>query len=256
MQVLTDPLRLPSRDFRILFQQLGPSLGLWRAAEIAAFREQSFEPPVLDLGCGDGLVTYFFLPHVEIGLDPDAAALEKAEALCLYDHLEPAAMENASLEPGSVGTVISNSVLEHITEIDSALAAAARALRPGGRLIFTAPTEHFSRTLALPGSRYAARRNRHFQHLNLWPLEEWARRLERAGLHLECARPYLRPGWVRAWDWLELMQMVRMGRVRLFGRTWRRLPAGAIRRLAFAASRIDLSSQPPGGGRLIAARKL
>ena len=68
---------------------MGPSLGLWRAAEIAALREQTYEPPVLDLGCGD----------------------------------------RAGPEPGG-----------------------ARALRPGGRLILTAPTEAFSRQLALSGS--------------------------------------------------------------------------------------------------------
>jgi SAM-dependent methyltransferase len=256
MQILTTPLRLSSRDFRILFQRLGPSLGFWRAAEIAAFREQTFEPPILDLGCGDGMVTYFFLPHVEIGLDPDADALEKAAALGMYDQLEPSAMEHAAVEPGSISTVVSNSVLEHIPHIDDALAAAARALRPGGRLIFTCPTEHFSRTLTLPGEGYAARRNRHFQHLNLWPLEEWGQRLERVGLQVECVRPYLRPAWVRAWDALELLQMVHIGKARLFGRVWRRLPPAFLRRLARSASRINLAAHPPGGGRLIAARKM
>jgi SAM-dependent methyltransferase len=255
MQIQTAPLHLPSREFNILFKRLGPSLGLWRAAEIAALREQVYEPPILDLGCGDGLVTYFVIAHVDIGLDPDRDALEKSMPLCLYERVVPAAVENADLPPDSLGTVISNSVLEHIPQIDAALAAAARALRPGGKLIFTAPTEHFSQTLALPGSGYADRRNRHFQHLNLWPIEEWQRRLARAGLQIVQVRPYLRPGWVRAWDALELAQMVRIGSIRLFGRMWRSLPASFLKRSARMASRLDLSSPPPGGGRLIVAQK-
>ena len=33
-------LGLPAADFGLLFRQLGPSLALWRAAEVAALREQ------------------------------------------------------------------------------------------------------------------------------------------------------------------------------------------------------------------------
>src|SRR5579884_1217065 len=49
----TSPLHLDAFTCRILLELQGPSLGLWRAAEIAALREQSFERPILDVGCGD-----------------------------------------------------------------------------------------------------------------------------------------------------------------------------------------------------------
>lgn len=259
MQYQTKSLYLPEKDFRFLFHRLGPSLGLWRAAEIAALREVTCDPPVLDLGAGDGLITARVLRRVEIGLDPDRVALKNAAALGVYDQFIARPMEESGLAPNTLGTVISNSVLEHVARIDDALAASASALRPGGRLIFTAPTEAFSHWLTLPTARYAAKRNQHFQHLNLWPAEEWAARLEQAGLQVECVRPYLRRGLVRAWDMLELMQMIYLprgrGRVRVFGKLWRGMPQSWVDALARCASRLDLSAPAPGGGRLIIARK-
>lgn len=258
MQYDTRPLHLGYADFRYLLAQLGPSLGLWRAAEIAALREQAglLTAPVLDLGCGDGFVTAQVMREVAIGLDPDGAALDRAAGRGLYRQFVSAPVEEAALPAGSVGSILSNSVLEHLPRIDDALAAANRALRPGGYLVLTVPSEAFSRWLALPGARYAAGRNRHFQHLNLWTAEAWADRLGKAGFAVETVRPYLRPGWVRAWDFLELLQMPQVGRRRLFGAAWRGMPAAWLDALARRAAGWDLSAPPPGGGRLIAARKV
>lgn len=143
----TRPLHLDEAAFSALFHGLGPSLGLWRAAEVAALREQAarLAPPVLDLGCGDGFLTALVLPQVALGLDPDPAVLEPAARRGLYARTLAAPIETAGLPPGELGAVLSNSVLEHIPRIRAALGAAAQALRPGGRLVFTAPTEAFSR---------------------------------------------------------------------------------------------------------------
>ena len=262
MRVSHHPLYLDQPSFRFLFEGLGPSLGLWRAAEIAALREQRdcFRPPILDLGCGDGYFTALVLHQIEIGLDPDPAVIAGARARAtpfgpLYARLITAPMESADLPPASLGSILSNSVLEHIPTVEAALAAAASALVPGGCLIFTVPTEDFSRRLALPLASYAARRNRHFQHLNLWSTESWVDVLSTVGFEVESVRPYLRPGLVWMWDVLELFQMIRLGSRRLFGLAWRRLPPGLIDRLAERAAHLDLSAPAPGGGRLIVARK-
>src|SRR5437660_8034884 len=108
------PLHLDAPAFRVLLEWQGPSLGLWRAAEIAALREQAFEPPVLDLGCGDGLVTSMVLPKVQIGLDPDEKVLARAAQHGIYERFEPLPAEEMRLPADSVGTVVSNSVLEHL----------------------------------------------------------------------------------------------------------------------------------------------
>jgi predicted TPR repeat methyltransferase len=255
MHIIKEPLHLGEPDFRFLLEKLGPSLGLWRAAEIAALREQTYEPPVLDLGCGDGLITSRVLTRVDMGLDPDRAALERAAQLGIYRSMLAAPAGAAELPAGSLGTVVSNSVLEHIPDLDETLAAVAAALRPGGRLIFTTPAEAFNAWLTLPMPNYAAWRNRHFSHLHILSLAAWTERLKQVGMEVEAVRPYLRRGWVTAWDVLELAQMVHIRRRRLAGMAWRKLPPAWLDRLARRAAAIDLSSPEPGGGRLIAARK-
>jgi SAM-dependent methyltransferase len=255
MHIIKEPLHLGEPDFRFLFEKLGPSLGLWRAAEIAALREQTYEPPVLDLGCGDGLITSRVLSRVDLGLDPDRGALERAVQLGIYRTMLAAPAGAAELAAGSLGTVVSNSVLEHIPDLDETLSAVAAALCPGGRLIFTSPAEAFNAWLALPSRSYAAWRNRHFVHLHILSLPAWTERLGRVGLEVEVVRPYLRRGWVTAWDFLELAQMVQIYKRRLAGWAWRKLPPAWLDGMARRAARIDLSSPEPGGGRLIVARK-
>jgi len=249
------PLHLPAPMLQVLLERQGPSLGLWRAAEVAALREHGYHRPVLDLGCGDGLVTSLVLRPVEVGVDPDATALARAARLGIYHRLIPRPLETAGLPAGAFATVISNSVLEHVADIDTLLAAVAQVLRPGGRLVFTAPTEDFSRRLLLPLAGYAARRNRALAHRNLWPVTRWAAHLEAAGLEIESTRSYLRPALVTAWDALEVAQQVRIGGQRALGRVWRRIPPGSFARLAAWGARLDLSAPEPGGGRLIVARK-
>lgn len=248
-------LHLGPDDFKALLERLGPSLGLWRAAEVAVLRTRRYEPPVLDLGCGDGIVTSFVLPRVEIGIDPCPEAIRRASASRLYERLENASVEAAAISPETIGTVISNSVLEHVADLSAALRATARLLRPHGHLIFTVPTEAFSGWLALPTRAYGAWRNRHYEHRNLWPLDRWAHHLRQADLTLVAVQPYLRRELVAAWDVMELAQRIRIGRRRLFGLFWRRLPPGLLERLAHRLARLDLAAPPPGGGRLIVARK-
>lgn len=249
------PLSLDATTFRLLLEQQGPSLGLWRAAEIAVLREMTYERPILDLGCGDGLVTSLVVPRVEVGLDPDERMLARASQLGIYEQLVAKRAEEMQLPDESLGTVLSNSVLEHLPEIDAVLAAVARVLRPGGQLIFTCPTETFSSALALSLKSYATWRNRQLQHLNLWSVERWTQHLKRVGLEVEGVRPYLRPGWVRTWDVLELLQQIWIGRRRVMSMFWRCIPAAVMERLAQWASQQDLSSPASGGGRLIVARK-
>lgn len=249
-----DDLHLDPDTFLWLLKRQGPSLALWRAAEIAALREVPVQPPVLDLGCGDGLVMSRVLPRVEIGVDPDAAALARARDTGIYRRLEQSVVQEAPVAPASIGTVVSNSVLEHVADIDAALRAVSRLLRPGGHLIFTAPTESFSSSLLLPAARYAEVVNRRYAHLNLWPVAKWQTRLRAAGLELEFSRAYLRPSLVRAWDALDLVQQVRVGRQRLFSLLWRRLSPGSLEQMAALGSRLDLSAVS-GGGRLLVARK-
>lgn len=250
------PLYLPSHDVEVLLKTMGPSLGLWRAAEIAVLRDHSFKRPILDLGCGDGEITSYVLRNVEIGLDPWDKALQKAAERGIYNRLIQATIQEADLPDGTIATVLSNSALEHIENLHEVLAGVARVLKPGGEFVFTAPTEAFSRWLTLPTSSYAAWRNSQLIHLNLWSLARWETELNRVGLQIVTVRPYLRHSLVTLWDALELMQQVWLAKKRVFGLMWKHIPDSTMHNLAVRLSQIDLSASAPGGGRLIVARKI
>ena len=97
-------LHLDAPTFRMLLELQGPSLGLWRAAEIAVLREQEYERPVLDLGCGDGVVTSFVLSKVEVGLDPDKKVLAHAAERGIYERFEAIPAEELPLPDESMAT--------------------------------------------------------------------------------------------------------------------------------------------------------
>jgi SAM-dependent methyltransferase len=250
------PLRLPVSDFHRLLTLQGPSLALWRGAEIAALREQRYAHPILDLGCGDGLVTAMVLRDVDYGIDPDVQALQRAAGHGIYRHLVPATAEEMPIPDGTIATVISNSVVEHLTRLDGALDGIVRVLAPGGRFIFTTPTDIFSEWLALPSPNYAVWRNRQLAHRTLLSAGDWAERLAAVGLQVEVVQPYLRREAVWVWDALELLQQVWIGNRRLVSVIWRHLPAAWLDSLAERYAGLDLSAADEGGGQLIVARKI
>ncbi len=190
-----------------------------------------------------------------MGVDPDQRVIEQARQRGIYDQLLAWPAEQAHLPDASMGTVISNSVLEHLPQLDSVLAATARMLRPGGQFIFTVPTHAFSNWLALPMPGYIIWRNRALYHLNLWPTERWKRHLAQVGLEIEAERTYLDRNFVRAWDVLELLQQIWIARRRVMSLIWRRIPPRIMDRMAQQAATWNLATPAPGGGRLIVARK-
>jgi SAM-dependent methyltransferase len=255
LPVLLSPLHLEPSAFLVLLRKLGPSLGLWRAAEVAALRQHEYRHPLLDMGCGDGIVTSMVLKRVEIGCEPYLKAALAARDSNLYERIEPFPVEAADLPDGSFATVVSNSVLEHTPSLGPVIETVSRALAPGGYLVLAVPTGQFARWLALPFSRYAAWRNRRLVHINLWTAEKWAGCLARFGLEVVSVRPYLRRSLVAAWDAIDLLEQIWVMKKRLVGLVWLGLPLEVHKRLAIAASRLDLSSPAPGGGHVIIARK-
>lgn len=251
-----ETLHIDASTFRVLVSTLGPSLGFWRAAEVAALRRQQFVRPILELGCGDGLVSSLVLNRIEIGVDPYGEALAKAAARGLYDRLEAQPIERVRLEPQSAGTVISNSVLEHVAAIGPVLETIRQVLKPGGCFIFTVPTESLHRWLMLPLARYAAWRNIRYEHLNLWPIEQWRQRLEAAGLEIENVLSYFRRSQVAAWDAIDVLQTFRLLRKHLIAPAWRSMPSRWLDVFSEEASKLNFASAAPGGGRLIVARRV
>jgi SAM-dependent methyltransferase len=102
---------------------------------------------VLDLGSGSGTDSFLaaLVARKVVGVDMTAAQLEKARALTgsFPTEFREGYIERPPVEDGSVDVVISNGVINLSADKPAVFTAAARALRPGGRLaIADIVTEH------------------------------------------------------------------------------------------------------------------
>jgi len=102
---------------------------------------------ILDLGCGNGRALTRFLGEPRdrvLGIDSHGPSLAYARRHFAVEGIE--FREGTAEELGNVtdrfDVVILADVLEHVTEPDKLLSAAARLLLPGGRVLLTVPNGH------------------------------------------------------------------------------------------------------------------
>ncbi len=191
-----------------------PPVALWRAVELRVAAEEQYERPLLDLGCGDGLIAQVLFGtegYVDVGFDPWAEQLRRAARSGAYRHLDLANGHRLPYADGVFATIFSNSVLEHIPEVQPVLHEAGRVLQPGGRLIFTVPSDAFrclldgyARRIAAgdaPGAEaYAAAVDAQLEHHHYHTPAEWSDLLAAAGMTMVKARYYIPEKVERLWD--------------------------------------------------------
>jgi predicted TPR repeat methyltransferase len=114
---------------------------------------------VLDIGCGTGLCGPLLAPYAHrlVGVDLSARMLDQARARNVYDQLlkcELTAYLGDTDERFDL--IVSADTLVYFGPLEPVVAAAARALRPGGRLIFTveALSDEDARFSLSPNGRY------------------------------------------------------------------------------------------------------
>jgi SAM-dependent methyltransferase len=94
---------------------------------------------VLDLGCRSGALTRHFLDgNSVVGLDVDAAALEKAAALGI-EPVQANVEEPLPFEDGSFDAVVAGELFEHLQFPDALVAEIRRVLVAGGVLVGSVP---------------------------------------------------------------------------------------------------------------------
>ena len=190
-----------------------PATAIWRAVEIGALLRLGVpDGRGLDLGCGDGKLTRVVLdwtgPRHLVGVDPDPFETEAACKTGLYEAVHTAPGDAIPELDGSFDFVISNSVLEHIPELEPVLREVARLLRPGGVFLFTVPGPGFHANLRgslLPWSsrsRYLADLDKRLLHLRYPTGEQWQMLCSAAKLRLEGCPGYLSRDETRAWEML------------------------------------------------------
>jgi SAM-dependent methyltransferase len=188
-----------------------PATALWRAVEVEHLLSSGLpDGRGLDLGCGDGLLTRIVLEEAGnrdvVGVDTDPAEAAQAKGLGIYAAVHVTGGDRVPEQDGSFDWVLSNSVLEHIDDLEPVLAEMARILSPGGQFVFTVPGPDFHACLhgpVLPGlSRddYVRRLDARLAHLRYWGREQWEAALGRHGMSIERLSCYLTVSEVQRWE--------------------------------------------------------
>jgi SAM-dependent methyltransferase len=90
--------------------------------------------PLLEIGCGEGLLLAAFHSETRVGIDPSIRALlrarERSTAICAA-----ARAEELPFPPNSFDIVTSVGVMEHFENPDAATAEIKRVLTPSGRYV-------------------------------------------------------------------------------------------------------------------------
>ena len=251
-----DPKILRDRD-GVRFMEY-PSLAhsFWRAQEISLIKAYSdrLPRPCMDFGCGDGSFAALVFDRIEYGADNDPDALAAAEKRQLYAELVHVREGQIPLPDSTVASVVSNSVLEHVTDLDNVVSELARVLRPGGTLILTMPVKGFERHLAFYfGRAEAIRLNREYFHRNLLEPDEWKQLIERHGLSVELLQEY-QPRRFTFWYYmLRLLGKRGLGFILpdINRRVWRRYGE----RMVSAVEQSIYASQSDGANVCIIAKK-
>ena len=276
----------PHRDYLTLTLNqywFAPPVALWRAIELRVLAAATFTHPILDLGCGDGLIAQVLFqnePPVEAGFDPWLDQVRKAPASDAYRHVQQALGDAMPYPKGTFATVFSNSVLEHILDLTPVLREAGRILKPGGRFLATVPSDAFRRLLAgyqdraaagdLAGAEaYASRVDARLEHHRYPSPQQWSEMLEAAGIRLVAMQYYIPAEVAALWDranaaygihengapfyrWLASPRLRKLGYQKLLKR-W------VVKRLAErwrAAYQMDVPAGDVGSGLLVIGEKV
>ena len=110
----------------------------------------------VDLGCGTGLMGERLRSGVSFleGIDLSAQMLKRAEAKGVYDRLEKADLQIASLPPNA-DLVIAADVFMYVGAVDAAFARIRSALAPGALFAFSAERHDGEGFVLRPSRRYA-----------------------------------------------------------------------------------------------------
>ncbi len=207
----------PHRDYLTLLlghYWFAPPVALWRAVELRVLAEEPFTRPILDVGCGDGLIAEALFadePPIEFGFDPWWGQLRRAARTGRYASVQLALGEAMPYRRAGFATLFSNSVLEHIPDLMPVLKEAARVLQPGGRFIATVPSDAFHALLAgyrkamargdrAAAERYAAAVDRRLEHYRYPTPEAWAEMFAEAGMRLKRVRYYIPAAVAMVWE--------------------------------------------------------
>jgi ubiquinone/menaquinone biosynthesis C-methylase UbiE len=210
---------------------MAPHRALLRSIESRFMVEVPLLHPVLDVGSGDGhFASVTFTEPIDVGIDPMDRDLAECAPLrpTVYKELVKGSATSMPFADESFQTVISNSVLEHIRDVDAAVSEISRVLKPGGEFAMTTPSEYYPEFLlgaSLPkkvklhglSKRYSNRMNRISYHYHVDSPEVWTKRFDQNHLDVVEHFYYFSESACRAFDMAHYLGIPNLVNKRLRG---------------------------------------
>ena len=191
-------------EFLRRYVELAPlALAIERSIECEILATQSFERPILDVGCGDGVfASVLCADPIETGVDFNPVEIARAKSTKRYCELLECGGDAVPKPDGTYRTIFSNSVLEHIADLMPVLAEQFRLLAEDGRFYVTVPTDQWER-YTLPArllraikfnscaERYGSFYNAFWHHFHRYPASRWRALFEQAGFNVVEQKHYI-----------------------------------------------------------------
>lgn len=195
-----------------------PATALWRSIEVRhleeAIKKYNTVLPMLDLGCAEGKIgSILFKERCLFGLDNCWDLIKQNQKTDTYKALVLADACQMPFGDGSFSCIFSNSVIEHIPDLQALMAEVARVLKKGGLFIFTVPSNKFGQFLffhvlfkklglnSLAGW-YSKKRNSRLNHFHCHSHNVWQEKLNGKGFRLLEYAYYMPKKAVMLWDFL------------------------------------------------------
>ena len=191
-----------------------PATAFWRGIEIDILAGAGIPDGLgLDLGCGDGILTDILFKRVGrrprlVGIDPDPLETEAARRYDFYERLHTTGGNMISKPDATFDYAISNSVLEHIPDLEPIIHELSRVLKPGGKFFFTVPCPGFRDNLAgsiiprVSREKYLNDLDRRLAHFNYLSEQDWRTLCDRHGMIVTDVSGYLGQQATRRWETL------------------------------------------------------
>lgn len=143
------PLRVLARMLR--YHVTSPYVLFWRTIEVAVMVELAARHGLdlqarvdVDVGCGNGVLGNALIRDIGIGFDMNTTGVAWARGhKPAYRSLLCASATAVPLHSDSQHVIFSNSVIEHIPDLDATLDEMARLVAPGGYIVLSTVSEQF-----------------------------------------------------------------------------------------------------------------
>jgi SAM-dependent methyltransferase len=210
--------------------------GFLRAVEGRYFQEIDLSEPILDLGNGDGHFTSAtFSKPINIGIDPAFKDLINTKhknscevLICSEGHALP-------FQNRYFSVVISNSVLEHIRDLNPVLKEVDRVLKKSGQFILTVPNDNFTKNLSIASfferlglemcaNKYRNTFNKISRHYHTDTAMQWKEKLENSGFMVIKSWNYFPERSLSILEWGHLLGIPSWISKKIFGK-WILIPA-------------------------------